>query len=473
MAISSITFIFIFLPVFILIYYLVPKGWWRNIILFLGSLFFFVWLDPNNIPLLLISAFLNYLFGLLIGLSIKTGKKRTQAAILTTVGVTGNLLVLGFYKYAVFFSATLQNFLKIEIPIPLISLPLGISFFTFTGVAYLLDVFHAVIPAEMNPVRFLNYMIMFPKILLGPITRYGQVQEDLSSQWFVNENFAEGVRRFIMGLGKKVILADNFALVSDKIFNSNFDSIGAGTAWFGLISYALQIFFDFAGYTDMAIGLGLMLGYHLPENFNFPYAAKSVTDFWRRWHVTLTAWFRSYVFTPLDFKWRRLGNIRRPMTILIVFLLTGLWHGAGWNFIIWGGYFGVFLSLEALGFERLLKKIPAAFQHLYTILVVWIGWVLFRLNDIGTWGVFFKALFGANGWMGEVNLRTLNVLLFASLLVIGLIFMTPALKRLENWVLSKGFSGKAFLGVFYTGIFALAICFILANGYVSFLYAKF
>ena len=473
MAISSIPFIFLFLPVFILFYYLIPRKWWRTIVLFIGSVFFFAWLDPGNLGLLILSVLLNYIFGILIGHFVKPGRTRTLAAILTTMAVVGNLAVLGFYKYGGFLSSIITDAFDLKTVESAYSLPLGISYFTFTGIAYILDVFHTVIPSEKKVLRFANYMVMFPKILLGPISRYDQVQEDLDNRWFVNPNFAEGVRRFIQGLGKKVILADNFSIVTDRIFTGDYHFMGAGTAWFGLVCYALQIFFDFSGYTDMAIGLGLILGFHLPENFNFPYIAKSVTDFWRRWHMTLTAWFRTYIFLPLDFNWRRISFLRRPLTILIVFLLTGLWHGAGWNFIIWGGYFGVVLTLETIGLEKILKKLPGILQHFYTLLVVWIGWVLFKITDICEWGSFFKSLSGANGWIGEITLRNTNVLLFWPLLVVSLVLITPYPRQVENHFFKKGAAGKTLVWILYAGIFLLSISYILSNGYVSFLYSQF
>jgi alginate O-acetyltransferase complex protein AlgI len=473
LAISSIPFIFVFLPIFLLVYYLVPKKWWRSGVLFLGSVFFFIWLDPNNIVLLLTLAILNYIFGLLISLAQNKGTNSPFSKLAVAIAVIGNLGVLVFYKYAGFLTSILAGSLGINLGEPQTALPLGISYFTFTGIAYVVDVYHQVIPVEQNPLRLANFLIMFPKILLGPIARYQQVTENLENKWWVNPDFIKGVQRFVTGLGKKVILADNLSIAATKVFSTDFSQLGAGTAWFGLTCYALQIFFDFSGYTDMALGLGLMLGYHLPENFDFPYISKSITEFWRRWHMSLTAWFRAYIFLPLEFRWRKLGILRRPLTILIVFLLTGLWHGAGWNFILWGGYFGVVLTLEAIGWEKVLKKLPAFLQHFYTLLVIWVGWVFFKLTALDSWGNFFGSLVGVNGKTAHLSLRTLNILVFVPFMILAFIFATPLMKNLARRIASKGIPGKVVLTGFYLLVFVLSIGYLLSNGYVSFLYSQF
>lgn len=396
-----------------------------------------------------------------------------QARLFTAIGVVINVCILALFKYTGFFITSFNQLFHISLGVPVISLPIGISYFTFTGIAYLVDVYHQNIIAEKSFFRFTNYLIMFPKILMGPITRYSQVEENLSDKWFVNERFGTGVQRFVAGLGKKVILADNLAIVSGRVFGADFNAMDAGVSWFGLISYALQIFFDFSGYTDMAIGIGLMLGFNLPENFDFPYFSRSVTEFWRRWHMTLTGWFRTYIFIPLDFKWRRMGFLRQPLVIMIVFLLTGLWHGAGWNFILWGGYFGLILSIEALGMGKWLKKIPAGFQYFYSLFVVWIGWIFFRITDVGQWGEFFKSLLGFNGNGGEVTLRSLNILLYIPLILLGILWSTPLMGKLQCFLAQKGIFGRVLVFGFYTAVFVLSIAYLLSNGYTSFLYSQF
>jgi alginate O-acetyltransferase complex protein AlgI len=270
-----------------------------------------------------------------------------------------------------------------------------------------------------------------------------------------------------------VILADNLSIAVNKVFSADFTLLTAGSSWFGLTCYALQIFFDFSGYTDMALGLGQMLGFHLPENFNFPYIAKSVTEFWRRWHMTLTAWFRTYIFLPLEFRWRKFGNLRRPLTIMLVFLLTGLWHGAGWNFIIWGGYFGVVLTLEALGLEKMLKRLPGFIQHIYTLLIIWVGWIMFKLPGLDTWGSFLSSMVGANSKTAYLSLRALNIVVFIPFAVLAFIFATPLMGKLATRVIAKGRIGRVVLVIFSVIIFGLSIGYLLSNGYISFLYAQF
>jgi alginate O-acetyltransferase complex protein AlgI len=473
MSLSSLPFIFIFLPIFILLYYLVPKAWWRKAVLFLGSLVFFTWIDPNHMYILVTSILFNYLFGRVIARTQNPGGNSKTALWLTVFAVTCNLGLLIYYKYSDFILSNIQFLRGFEWVNQQTVLPLGISFFTFTGISYIIDIYHQVEKSEKNFFKFANYLMMFPKIMLGPITRYTQVVEELPAKWFTNQNFGEGLRRFAGGLGKKIILADNFAIVANKVFESDYTNLPASVAWLGLIAYTLQLYFDFSGYTDMAVGLGLMLGYQLPENFNFPYVARSVGDFWRRWHMTLTAWFRTYIFTPLEFKGRRAGAWRQPLNLLIVFLLTGLWHGAAWSFIIWGGYYGILLAVESIGLGKLLKKIPAVFQHLYTVLVIVVGWVFFKVIDIGLWGSFFKALVGANPADGTVTTRSLNILLFIPLILFGILWSTPIFAKREKEIVEKGGFGKIVIFIFYVAVFALAVSYILANGYQSFLYAQF
>lgn len=473
MSLASIPFIFIFLPVFIALYYLVPRKWWRTLVLFVGSLFCCFWIDPGNLLVMAAAALFNYVFGLVIFRTSKGQVGNRTALIFTVIAIVLDVSLLVFYKYSGFLTSILAGGMHLELQAPALALPVGISYFTFTGISYLVDVYHGATPAEKRPIRFLNYMLMFPKLLLGPITQYGQVTESLADKWFINDNFVAGMKRFSAGLAKKVIVADNLAVVANKVFASDFSLIGPGVSWFGLISYALQIFFDFSGYTDMALGLGMMLGYRLPENFDYPYISKSVTEFWRRWHMSLTGWFRTYIFIPLEFKWRRAGWLRQPLTILVVFLLTGLWHGAGWNFILWGGYFGILLTLEALGLGKLLKRLPAILQHFYALFFIWVGWVFFKITDIGQWGGFLKALFGINKATGDVTLRSLNILLYIPMLLLGFLFMTPVVKKLEGKILSKGIWGKIIIALVYVGLFALSIGYLLSGGYVSFLYSQF
>lgn len=472
MSLSSIHFIFIFLPAALFFYYILPFSNWKNGILVFFSLLFFSWADLTNLPILVLSVFVNYGFSLLIGHFKKTNK--TKASRVTMwIGVFANLSLLIFYKYLGFFIHTISTILPVNMELREQILPLGISYFTFTGISYILDTYFGFEKPEKNILRFSVYMIMFPKLLQGPITRYKEIKETLSKSNFVLDNLLEGARRFILGLSKKVIIADSLAIVAHRVFDGNLNRLGADLAWYGLIAYTLQIYFDFAGYTDMAIGLGRMFGYKLPENFNFPYVCRSVADFWRRWHLSLTAWFRNYVFIPLEFARKKTKHLRQPSNIFIVFLLTGLWHGASWNFIIWGGYFGLILGIESGRFGKWLKKTPIVFQHFYSIIIVMFGWMFFRLTNLNDWGPFIQALFGKNGWIGVENLRTLNVLKFFPILIFGIILSLPIFSNLIKKLNQNHEFTKLVMDVVYVSLFIISVAYILSNGFTSFMYAQF
>lgn len=471
MPFSSIHFIFLFLPLTLAAYFLVPKTK-RNLVLVLSSLFFFAWGDPTHLPLLLITIFLHYYGGIQLGRLVEGGKEtNSRRLLLLLIGL--DLLILIFYKYLGFFAAQLQALTHLPLNISARALPIGISYFTFSGISYLVDIYHEVVLPETNLSRFSSYLVMFPKLVQGPITRYSDVKDDLQAPDLTSDNLAWGIRRFILGLAKKVLLADNLLIVSNKIFTTDPSLIGSGLAWFGLVTLALVIYFDFSGYTDMAIGLARMLGFKLPENFNNPYQAVSITDFWRRWHITLTTWFRTYVFQPLEFKRRREKHFRLQSNILIVFILSGLWHGASWNFVIWGAYYGVLLAIEASGFGNALKKLPVVLQRLYTLLLVMGGWVFFRLADLTAWRPFFSALFGSNGWAGLVTLRSLEILYYVPILVIAVIACLPFVSKAETALLSQPARKSLLPDVAMLGVFLLSISSILFSGFEFFMYSQF
>jgi len=472
MAFSSIHFIFLFLPVILLAYFIIPNRTWKNLVLVLGSLGFFAWADLRHFPLLLLSLLINYLAGLLIQ-HANDHEKPKRAKALMVIALLLNLLILVFYKYFGFLGGIIQQILPLEITIQERALPLGISYLTFSALSYILDVHRGTEQAEKNLLRFTAYLVMFPKLIQGPITRYKDVKPGLFEPKVSLSDVSLGIRRFIIGLAKKVLIADSLAIASSKVFAANPTTIGAGVAWFGLLTYALTIFFDFSGYTDMALGLGGMLGFKLPENFNYPYISQSITDFWRRWHMSLTAWFRTYLFIPLEFKRRKAKFLRQPTNILLVFLLTGLWHGAGWNFIIWGGYFGLLLALEAAGFEKLLKKIPRVFRHLYTLFLVLLGWVFFRLTSPQSWGGFLAALFGRHGWTALETMRSLNILFYIPIAVIAIILCLPVLEWVKKVQPARPFLWNAALDLVHIAIFVLCVAYILANGFQAFMYAQF
>ncbi|HBH11610.1 MAG TPA: hypothetical protein DDX29_00580 [Clostridiales bacterium] len=472
MPFSSITFIFLFLPITLILYYALPRKRWRNLFLVLTSLFFFIWADPTHIHVLFASILINYFWGKFIG---KAQNKEAEKTARTHkwVGVGLNLLLLGFYKYTGFFLDILEAILPLSFNYSQKALPLGISFFTFSGISYILDVYNQVNPPENNLVRFSSYLVMFPKLVQGPITRLVQIKDDLFEAKFIPLNLMQGARRFIGGLAKKVILADSLSIATNKIFASNFNEMGAGLAWFGLIAYTLQIYLDFSGYTDMAIGIGQMLGFKLPENFNFPYISRSISDFWRRWHITLGAWFRTYLFIPLEFARKKQKFLRQQTNLLIVFLLTGLWHGASWNFVIWGAYNGLILAIEASGFGKKLKKTAPILQHTYSLIIITIGWAFFRITDVSSWGLFFGALFGANGLSNAVTFKSLNILFYIPFLIPSLLFSLPLMHQVEKKLKNKGGKILAILDFLFILLFLFTLTFILSKGFNPFMYAEF
>lgn len=472
MPFSSITFIFVFLPILLILFYIIPQRGWKNIVIVGASLAFFGWSDPTHIHVLLLSVVVNYLAGRLIGRSIDKQSTRSARVYMWT-GVLINILFLVFYKYTGFFLTSLQALIPIKIAYQSQALPLGISFFTFSGISYILDIYNEVNPPEKNLVRFSAYLAMFPKLLQGPITRFIQVKDSLVNNKFDSLLIMQGVRRFIGGLAKKVLLADSLNMATTKIFEGNFNEMGAGLAWFGLIAYTLQIYLDFSGYTDMAIGIGNMLGFKLPENFNFPYISKSISDFWRRWHMTLGAWFRTYLFIPLEFARKKQKTLRQESNLIIVFLLTGLWHGANWNFIIWGLYFGVILAIEASFLAKRLKKAPAFVQHFYSIAIIMLGWIFFRITTIQNWGPFFSALFGLNGWTNLVTFRSLNILFYIPFLFPAVLFSLPVFSRIGEKIKEKGGGKLLLLDIVYLGLFLFTLTYILSKGFTSFMYAQF
>ena len=391
MVFSSPVFLFIFLPVLLAVYFAARPGL-RNPILLLASLFFYIWGEGNYVAVLLASIAFNYIFGLL--LERFTG--RIAAASILTVAVVGNLALIAAYKYPNFLVDNL-NLLIVPmgykaITLAPVHLPLGISFFTFQALSYVVDVYRKDVAAQRNLVDFALYKTLFPQLIAGPIVRYRDVAAELPRRTVAFDDFAWGIRRFIFGLAKKMLLANPLAVVADGIFNTGTDQLTSGLAWMGIIAYSMQIYFDFSGYSDMAIGLGRMFGFTFPENFNYPYISRSVTEFWRRWHMSLSSWFRDYVYIPLG--GNRRGSFRTYFNLSIVFLLCGLWHGASWNFILWGAMHGAFLVLERMGVGKLLEKLWAPARHAYLMLVILVTWVFFRATTLAGAMAYLAAMVG-------------------------------------------------------------------------------
>ena len=400
MIFSSLTFLFAYLPLTLAIYFLVPLKW-RNLILLLVSLFFYGWGEPVYITIMFVSIMIDYTHGLLVEKYRANDKK---ARYFVAQSVVFNLLLLGFFKYGTFFAENLYLLTGIALPesvtlfgvtVPLlgIPLPIGISFFTFQTMSYTIDVYRKDAPAQRNIINFGAFVTMFPQLIAGPIVKYKTVAAELDNRVNTTEDFALGARRFCVGLAKKVLLANAIgALWETQLAAQQAGTLSVAGGWMGLLAFGFQIYFDFSGYSDMAIGLGWIFGFRFDENFNYPYMAKSVSDFWRRWHMSLTSWFREYLYIPLG--GNRGGTIKALRNILIVWFCTGFWHGASWNFILWGLYFAAWLTLEKYVFREALKKAPSVVQHLYTLIVVFVGWGLFAMEDLTVCGGYLASCFG-------------------------------------------------------------------------------
>lgn len=392
MLFSSIEFLCGFLPFVLLVYYLVPWRLVRNRFLLLMSLGFYAWGEPLYVLLMLACIAGNWLFGLLA----ERWRGERRGVCLLVAMLVFDLGLLAVFKYAAFAVTTVNSLLGLALAVPQVVLPIGISFFIFQGISYVIDVWRGEAEARRNILDVGLYISFFPQLIAGPIVRYNTIAAEISGRKESWDDFVSGIELFIVGLGKKVLLANNFAIVADKIFDTGgYESISIGAAWVGAIAYTLQIYFDFGGYSDMAIGLGRMFGFHFLPNFNYPYIARSVTDFWRRWHMSLSQWFRDYVYIPLG--GNRKGEARMVVNLLVVWLLTGLWHGANWTFVLWGLYYFVFLVFEKLtGLAKTLPKIPVLSNILVMVIVV-IGWVLFRAVDIDAAFAYIGAMFGVFG----------------------------------------------------------------------------
>ncbi len=394
MVFSDLFFIFAFLPAFMLCYllaYWVDKKVFtlgeypatvRNAVLVVFSLIFYAWGEPVYVFLMLISVLINYIAGLSID---RQDKHRKRALV---IGLVCNILLLGTFKYAGFFATTL-NSIGIPVGIPKISLPIGISFYTFQSISYLIDVYRKEAPAQRRFMDLLLYISMFPQLIAGPIVRYDIVALEIKDRRVTQFDLVEGCYRFLIGLGKKVILANQFSEIADQFLANGLNNLSTFGAWVGILAFTLQIFFDFSGYSDMAIGLGRCLGFHFAENFKHPYCCTSITDFWRKWHMSLGSFFRDYVYIPMG------GNRRhQPLNILVVWFLTGMWHGASWNFILWGVYFGFIVLTEKFTLLKVKDRIPGVLLHLYSLVLIVIGWGIFYFDDFGKMGRFFSALTG-------------------------------------------------------------------------------
>ena len=426
MLFSSTTFLFAFLPLVLITYYIVPRMF-RNLVLFVFSLVFYAWGEPVYIVLMIASTIVAYITGLLADKGRKnTGKHVPLVAML--FAIVWNLGLLLFFKYTDFFIGAANGIFGSDFPVLGLSLPIGISFYSFQTLSYVIDVYRGEVSSQKNFLSLATYVALFPQLIAGPIVRYKDIAEQLSQRRETLSQFSSGVKRFTIGLGKKVILANSIGALFDTISNTQQSELSVAASWLGIIAYTFQIYFDFSGYSDMAIGLGKMFGFDFLENFNYPYISNSITDFWRRWHISLSSWFRDYVYIPLG--GNRKGKVRQCINIMIVWFLTGFWHGANWNFMIWGVYFGIILLCEKLFLSKALQKCPAVIKHIYALLLIVIGWGIFAFEDTTALIQNFKNMFGA-GNLPLINSQTVFWLAQnAVLLAILIIASTPLFKNL-------------------------------------------
>jgi alginate O-acetyltransferase complex protein AlgI len=468
MLFSSAIFLFLFLPLFLIGYHALafwlPTAFkqrmnWLNAFLLAASLLFYAWGEGPVVLILLLSVSINFGAGLLI--------ERGHRKLGLYISLIGSLLLLVYFKYSNFLAGL------VGVSMAPISLPIGISFYTFQGISYNLDVYWGRIKANRNFLNFGAYVAMFPHQIAGPIVRYADIAPELNNRTVTLEHFGTGAERFIIGLAKKILIANTFASLADTVFNAPTVSITPGAAWLGAVAYSFQIYFDFSGYSDMAIGLGKMIGFDFKENFNYPYIARSIQDFWRRWHISLSSWFRDYLYIPLG--GNRLGEAKTYRNLLIVFTVTGLWHGASWNFIIWGLYHGLFLMLERAGLGKRLEKTPALFTHAYTLLVVLVGWVFFRAADLPSALLFLQKMIGL-GPSSTLVAYSLPYFITPEnvfTLLLGIVFLGPVYHQLHKSLnIQKGLPSVAYsLGLF--GLFILSVMYLAANTYNPFIYFRF
>lgn len=463
MVFSSVTFLYYFLPITLLIYYIAPRKL-KNFVLLIASLIFYFAGEGVYTWLLLFSSLSDYLHSLLI--EKYRGQKKSKYILISSIVI--NLAMLGYFKYTDFFIGNINNIFGLNIPLLKVSLPIGISFFTFQTMSYTIDVYRGRVKAQKNLISMATFVCLFPQLVAGPIVRYSDIETQIDTRKETLSRFAEGTRRFITGLAKKVLIANNMGQLANLFYSSGENTVLF--AWIYAVSFTLQIYFDFSGYSDMAVGLGKMFGFDFPENFDYPYISKSITEFWRRWHMTLGGWFRDYVYIPL---WgNRVSAKRLIFNIAAVWLLTGFWHGAAWNFILWGGFFGLILTLEKRYFINYLQKAPKIIPHIYTLFIVLISFVLFNASSVQTAFKEIGMLFGigTSGLYAQQSVYYLKS--YIVLILIGLIFSTPYPKRIFEKCEKLPFYNvvqAVVLGVL------LIICtgYIVDGSYNPFLYFRF
>lgn len=466
MVFSSTIFLCVYLPLVLLGYYICPKKG-RNLFLLIVSLVFYAWGEPKYVFLMIFSILVNYIFGRLMD---KNRGRQKRMKLMLVLSVVIDLGLLSVFKYTDFIITNVNAIFGSSFDLLNIALPIGISFYTFQAMSYTIDVYRDDVRVQKNLIDFGMYITMFPQLIAGPIVRYADVQDQLAERSVTTADFSEGVMRFVVGLGKKVLLANQMGAVWSEIYALGGD-VSALMAWTGAIAYTFQIYFDFSGYSDMAIGLGRMFGFEFPENFRYPYQSVSITDFWRRWHITLSTWFKEYLYIPLG--GNRCGLARQALNLLIVWSLTGFWHGAGWNFVMWGLYYFVILFIEKLFLLKALDKLPKLFRHVYALLLIVIGWVIFASDDVSVLLPYLGSMFGANGAVGGMDVYTLFTK--AVLLIICCVASTELPKRLFLSATGAMNEKAAFTikSVMTIALLALSMILLIGDSYNPFLYFRF
>ena len=468
MVFSSLTFLYFFLPLTVVLYFISKNRVYRNSILLLVSMLFYAWGEPKFVILMLAVTLVAYFGGLVIDYAHNKNslKLKKSAFILTVILLVSNLL---WFKYFNFFADNFQALFGTSFTLPLIALPIGISFYTFQILSYIFDLYRREVKVQRNIFYLALYLSFFPQLIAGPIVRYQTVEEEIHNRHETPEDFTAGLRRFIIGLAKKVIIANSVAKAAVIIYEGDPSIYGTGMYWIAAVAYALQIYFDFSGYSDMAIGLGRMFGFHFLENFRYPYTSLSITDFWRRWHISLSSWFRDYIYIPMG--GNRVNKFRFIINILVVWAVTGFWHGAQWNFILWGVYYGILLLLEKLFLGKFIEKLPTIIRWVYSMFFVLIGWVMFNLTDFSQMLFAFRQMF-CYVPTNYINAITNNaeIMYFSLYIPLGILCMFPwfeKIKKRDSWQFATLCNVGCIL------LFALCLMYVFSSTYNPFIYFRF
>ncbi|MDU3547653.1 MAG: MBOAT family O-acyltransferase [Clostridium sp.] len=456
MVFSSLIFIFRFLPVFIAVYYITPYKY-KNLCILIFSLFFYSFGEPKYFPIMISSIIIDYIVSILIQ---RNFKNKAKCKVLLLVSIIFNMGILIYFKYANFFIENINLLFKSSIDKISLTLPLGISFYTFQTLSYTIDVYKGKVEAERNIIDFGAFVSLFPQLIAGPIVKYSDINKEIKNRSINMSNFELGLEEFIIGLSKKVLIANNIGMLWSEISSKDLINISTPLAWFGIIAFSFQIYFDFSGYSSMAIGLGKMIGFNFPINFNFPYISRSITEFWRRWHITLGSWFKEYVYIPLG--GNKVNKIRVFFNLLIVWFLTGFWHGAEYTFILWGLYFFTLIYIEKIFLGETLKR-HVIFSHLYTIFFLIIGWCIFAITDIATLGIYINKMFTwdfKSDWIYYIR----NYFI---VIILCIISSTPLVLKIYNKM------NKVIKSIIIVLLFMLSIAYLVDSSYNPFLYFRF